>query len=644
MPLLSDRENIIVMADEAHRSQYGLTAHIETKDGEARTVYGYAKHLRDAIPKASYIGFTGTPIDTDDRSTLAVFGKYIDIYDIEQSVKDHATVPIFYESRLIDLDINKDTRAGIDTEFEALTEGEELSRKDELAAKWTQLEAIVGNKKRVAHIAKDIVEHFENRLEALDGKGMIVSMSRRICVELYDAIIALRPDWHSDDDTKGFLKVIMTGSASDPVDWQQHIRTKERRKQLAKFVRKADTPIKLVIVRDMWLTGFDAPSMHTMYLDKPMKGHNLMQAIARVNRVYGDKPGGLIVDYLGVAGALRDALQTYTQSGGEGKPTFDISEAIALMKEKLEIVRAQFHGFDYSQYFNLGAGDQMQTILDAQEHILSKEDGEKRLNQYVTELGKVFALAMPSTEAVAVREEVAFFQAIKARLAKVTGKSMSDKDYENAIRQIVDKAIAPAGVVDIFSAAGLEKPQLDLLSDEFMAEIRGMKRKHLALEALKQILNDEIKTKFSSNVVKQRAFSEMLMNALKKYKNKSIEAAQVIEELIAIAKEMKADLDQNTVLDMTNDEVAFYDALVMNGSAREVLGDDQLRDLARVLVKRVRNTISIDWSIRDSARARLRVEVKKLLREYGYPPDAEMIATELVLEQTERFVETGGTE
>jgi type I restriction enzyme R subunit len=640
MPLLSNRENIIVIADEAHRSQYGFTAHIEMKDGEAHTVYGYAKHLHDALPSASYIGFTGTPIDLDDRSTLAVFGDYIDIYDIEQSVKDHATVPIYYESRLVDLDINKDMKSKIDEDFEMLTEGEELNRRDELAAKWTQLEAIVGNEKRVAHIAKDIVEHFENRLEALDGKGIIVCMSRRICVELYDAIIALRPQWHSDDDNQGFLKVIMTGSASDPVEWQQHIRTKDRRKVLAKIVRKAETPVKLVIVRDMWLTGFDAPSLHTMYLDKPMKGHNLMQAIARVNRVHGDKPGGLIVDYLGVAGALRDALQTYTQSGGEGKPTFDISAAILALKEKLEIVRALFHGFDYSNYFTLGAREQMQMILDAQEHILSKEDGEERLAQYVTELGKAFALAASSNEAITVREEVAFFQAIKARLAKVTGKSMSDKDYEKAIRQIVDKAIAPAGIVDIFAAAGLEKPQLDLLSEEFMAEIRGMKRKNLALEALKQILNDEVKKRFSSNVVKQRAFSDMLFVALKKYKNKSIEAAQVIEELIAIAKEMKVDLVENAALDMTDDEVAFYDALVINGSAREVLGDEKLRDLARVLVKRVRNTITIDWSIRDSARARLRVEVKKLLREYGYPPDAEKIATELVLEQTERFVET----
>ena len=638
MPLLSDRENIIVMADEAHRSQYGLTAHIETKDGEAHTVYGYAKHLRDAIPNASYIGFTGTPIDKDDRSTLAVFGNYIDIYDIEQSVKDKATVPIYYESRLIDLAIDQGMATQIDTDFEALTEGEELNHKDALAAKWTQLEAIVGNEKRVAHIAKDIVEHFEGRLEVLDGKGMIVCMSRRICVELYDAVVALRPQWHNEDDTQGFLKVIMTGSASDPVEWQQHIRTKDRRKNLAKFVRKPNTPVKLVIVRDMWLTGFDAPSMHTMYLDKPMKGHNLMQAIARVNRVFGDKPGGLVVDYLGVAGALRDALQTYTQSGGEGKPTFDIAEAIAAMKEKLEIVRALFHGFDYLSYFKRGAGEQMQMILDAQEHILLKEDGEQRLTQYVTELGKAFALAMPCAEAIAVREEIAFFQAIKARLAKVTGKSMSDKDYEHAIRQIVDKAIAPAGVVDIFTAAGLEKPQLDLLSDEFMAEIRGMQRKHLALEALKQILNDEIKARFSTNVVKQRRFSEMLIAALKKYKNKSIEAAQVIEELIAIAKDMKIDLEHNAALDMSDDEVAFYDALVMNGSAREVLGDDKLRDLARVLVKRVRNTITIDWSIRESARARLRVEVKKLLREYGYPPDAEKIATELVIEQTERFV------
>jgi type I restriction enzyme R subunit len=377
-----------------------------------------------------------------------------------------------------------------------------------------------------------------------------------------------------------------------------------------------------------------------MYLDKPMKGHNLMQAIARVNRIYKDKPGGLIVDYLGVAAALRDALRTYTQSGGEGTPTLDIAEAIAVMKEKLEIVRAIFHGFEYRTYLTIGAGLQMQMILDAQEHILSKEDGEERFMQYVLQLGKTFALAMPSNEAISIREEVAFFQAVNARLAKVSGKKMSDKNYEGAIRQIVDRAIAPAGVMDIFAAAGLDKPQLDLLSDEFMAEIRGMKRKNLALEALKQILNSEIHVRFSANIVKQRKFSDMLFATLKKYKNKSIEAAQVIEDLISIAKEMQIDLDYDRALDMNGDEVAFYDALAMNGSAREVLGDDKLRDLARVLVKRVRSNISVDWSIRDSARARLRIEVKKLLRDYGYPPDAEKIATELVLEQTERFVMT----
>ena len=389
----------------------------------------------------------------------------------------------------------------------------------------------------------------------------------------------------------------------------------------------------------MWLTGFDAPSMHTMYLDKPMKGHNLMQAIARVNRVFGDKPGGLVVDYLGVAGALRQALQTYTQSGGEGNPTQDISTAVLLVKEKLEIVRALFHGIDYVTYANSSAREQMQMILDAQELALSMEDGERRVTQYVTELGQVFALAMPDPQVLPYRAEIAFFQAVKARLAKVTGNKMTDKNYDNAIRQIVDSAIAPAGVVDIFAAAGLDKPSLDLLSDDFMAEIRGMKRKNLALEALKQILTGEIKVRFASNVVKQRQFSELLMQAVKKYKNKSIEAAQVIEELIFIAKDMKNDALQNEQLDMTSDEIAFYDALISNSSAKEVLGDAKLRDLARVLVQRVRNTISIDWSIRDSARARLRVEVKRLLREYGYPPDAEQIATELVLEQTERFVE-----
>ena len=623
-PLLSDRHNIIVVADEAHRSQYNF-------------IDGFAKHIRDALPNASFIGFTGTPIQSNDRSTAAVFGSYIDVYDIEQAVKDGATVPIYYESRLIELEIDNATRETIDAEFEALTEGEELSRQDELKVRWAQAEAVIGNTKRIERIAEDIVEHFENRLTAMDGKGMIVSLSRRIAIDLYNAIIHLRPDWHSESDKEGFIKVVMTGSASDPLEWQQHIRNKERRKKLAEHMKKADSPMKLVIVCDMWLTGFDVPSLHTMYLDKPMKGHNLMQAIARINRVYKDKPGGLVVDYLGVASALREALQTYTLSGGKGMPTLDQNEAVAVMNEKFEIVQQLFYGFDYTRYFDAPTSTQLQIILDAQEFILGLEDGEKRLRQYALELSKAFALSVPHEDALAIREDLAFFQAVNTRLNKLTEKGKSDEDYGLAIRQIVDKAIAPAGVVDIFAAAGLDRPNLSVLSEEFLAEIKGMERKNLAIEALQKLLNDEVKTRFATNAVKARSFAEMLEKALQRYKNNAIEAAQVIEELIGIAREMKAAESVGQQFGLSSDEVAFYDALVANGTAQSILGDDKLRELARMLVQRVRSNVTVDWTIRESARARLRIEVKRLLKEYGYPPDQEKLATDLVLEQASLF-------
>jgi type I restriction enzyme, R subunit len=623
-PLLSQRHNIIVMADEAHRSQYNF-------------IDGFAKHIRDALPNASFIGFTGTPIEHADKSTPAVFGNYIDVYDIEQAVKDGATVPIYYESRLVELDIDAGMRETIDQEFEELTEGEELGRQEELKAKWAQAEAIVGNGKRIERIASDIVEHFENRLSVMDGKGIIVTMSRRIAIELHDAIIHLRPDWYDEDDSLGFIKVVMTGSATDPLEWQKHIRNKERRKKLAEQMKKTDTPFRLVIVCDMWLTGFDAPSLHTMYLDKPMKGHNLMQAIARINRVYKDKPGGLVVDYLGVAAALREALQTYTVSGGKGRPTLDQADAVAVMKEKLEIMQQLFHGFDYRPFFRGDTGKQMQIILDAQEFVLAQDEGEKRLKQHVLELSKAFALAVPHDDALAIREDVAFFQAVKARLSKIGEKGRSDEDYGLAIRQIVDRAIAPAGVVDIFAAAGLERPNLSILSEEFLAEIRGMERKNLAVEALQRLLNDEVRARFAANAVKARSFADMLENALLKYKNKTIEAAQVIEELIAMAREMREAEAEAAELGLSADEVAFYDALAANGSAREVMGDDQLRDLARLLVERVRKNVTVDWTVRESARARLRVEVKRLLAQYGYPPDQAKVATDLVLEQASLF-------
>lgn len=623
-PLLSDRENIIVIADEAHRSQYNF-------------ISGFAKHIRDALPNASFIGFTGTPIEADDRSTPAVFGNYLDIYDIEQAVKDHATVPIYYESRLVELDIKEDTRDQIDKEFDELMEGEELGRQEELKARWAHAEAIVGNAKRIERIASDVVGHFENRLCALEGKGMIVTMSRRIAVDLYNAIIALRPGWAGESDKEGFIKVIMTGSASDPLDWQQHIRNKERRRELAESFKDPSSSTKLVIVCDMWLTGFDAPSLHTMYLDKPLKGHNLMQAIARINRVYQDKPGGLVVDYLGVAAALREALLVYTVSGGKGRPTHDQGDAVMAMKEKIEQLRDMFHEFPYRRYFTASPSQQLQTLLDAQEFVLSQDEGEKSFKQYVLELSKAFALAVPHAEALAIREEVAFFQAVRARLGKVTEKGKSDEDFSLAIKQIVDRAIAPAGVVDIFQASGIDRPDISILSNEFLAEIRGMERKNLVAEALKGLLEGEIKAKFSKNAVKTSLFSEMLEKAIARYRNNAIEAAQVIEELIQVAKEMKASELEAQDLGLSPDEIAFYDALARSESAKAVLGDDKLRELARVLVTRVRNNVTIDWTIRESARAKLRVEVRRLLREYGYPPDQEKMATDGVLEQASLF-------
>ena len=624
-PLLSERHNIVVMADEAHRSQYNF-------------IDGFAKHIRQALPNASFIGFTGTPIENDDKSTPAVFGNYIDVYDIEQAVQDGATVPIYYESRLVELDVDKKMRDQIDHEIDDLLEAEELDKQEEYKTRNAQLEAVVGNTKRIERIASDIVEHFENRLETIDGKGMIVVMSRRIAIDLYNAIIDIRPDWHSDNDDEGFVKVVMTGQASDPLEWQKHIRNKERRNKLAERMKKSESDLKLVIVCDMWLTGFDVPSMHTMYLDKPMKGHNLMQAIARINRVYKDKPGGLVVDYLGIAAALREALNTYTESGGEGRPTLDQREAVAVMQEKFEILQGMFDCFDYERYFSVDTGQQMQILLDAQEYILGLDEGEKRLKQHVLELAKAFALSVPHPEALQIRDHVAFFQAVKARLAKMSEKKgMTAEDYNSAIRQIVDKAIAPAGVVDIFAAAGLERPNLSILSEEFLAEIRGMDRKNLAIEALQRLLSDEVKTRFSTNAVKARSFAEMLEATLQKYKNNSIEAAKVIEELIDIARQVRDSNQEAEALGLSDDEVAFYDALVQNGSARKVMGDDQLRKLAALLVQRVRANVTVDWTLRESAQARLRVEVKRLLREYGYPPDEAKVATELVLEQASLF-------
>ena len=637
LPVLTDRRNVIVMADEAHRSQYGMKARI--RESDAQLVYGYAKYMRDALPAASYIGFTGTPIESDDKSTPAVFGDYVDVYDVKQAVDDGATVPIYYESRLVDLNMDEDTKRWLDQEVDELLEGEETNRQDKLKTEYAQKEAIVGNAERLNVIALDIIQHFEQRQESLEGKGMVVTMSRGIAAELYEKIVAYRPDWHSDDDKDGKVKVIITGSASDAEYLQPHIRNKQRIKEIEKRIKNPHDKLEMVIVCDMWLTGFDVPNMHTMYLDKPLKGHNLMQAIARVNRVFPGKTGGLVVDYLGVAGALRDAMADYTQSGGEGAPQLDVEEAVAQMKMRYEIVRDMFGHFDYRRYFDASTHDKLQIILDAEEYILGIPDGEKRIRQHVLELSKAYALAMPHPEALAVREDVAFFQAIKSRIEKIAdrGQVVTDEEYRSALKQIVDSAIAPVGVVDVFEAAGLEKPEISVLSDEFFAEIRNMERKNLAIAALQKLLKDEVRVKFARNAVKDAKFSEMLHSALTRYRNGTIEAAQVIEELIAIGQNVRQAVEEGHIEGMSEDEIIFYDALVDNGSAKEVMGDDQLRAIAKVLVEQVRNDATIDWKHRKKVQAKLRVNVKKTLARYGYPPDQQAIATDMVLEQAKRY-------
>jgi type I restriction enzyme R subunit len=639
--LLSERKNIVVIADEAHRSQYGFGAKTLIKNGEAFTKYGFAKYLRDALPNASFVGFTGTPIEKEDASTPAVFGNYIDVYDIEQAVEDGATVRIYYESRLAKVHLKAEEKEKLDAEVEQITENEESTAKEKAKAKWTQLEAIVGHKERLKAVAEDVVKHFEIRQEAFEGKGMIVAMSRRIAVELYEEIVKIRPDWHDTDKKKGAIKVIMTSSSSDPESWQLHNTTKQERKELGERLKDPSDPLQLVIVRDMWLTGFDAPCLHTMYVDKPMRGHNLMQAIARVNRVYKDKPGGLIVDYIGIASDLKQALATYTESGGQGAPALDQSEAIAAMMEKYEIVVQMFNGFDYKRYFSASTKDKMTIILEAQEHILGLEDGKNRFTKQVGLLSKTFALSVPSLPAMDIKDELGFFQAVKARLTKFepTGSGKSDTEIETAIRQIVDRAVVVDGVIDIFDAAGIKKPDISILSDDFLDEIRDMKRKNLALELLKKILDDEIKTRTKKNFIQSKKLSDMLDAAIKKYQNNLLTAAQVIEELINIAKEIKASDERGEDLGLTEDEIAFYDALVINGSAKEVLGDDTLRELARILVQKVKANTAIDWTIKESVQAKLRVIVKRILRQYGYPPDKQKLATENILKQAELFAD-----
>ena len=628
-PLLSPRWNIVVIADEAHRSQYDF-------------IDGYARYMREALPNASFIGFTGTPIELTDKNTRAVFGDYISVYDIERAVKDKATVPIYYESRLVRLELDQDIKPFLDDEFNDVTEGEEVEHREKLKTKWAQLEALVGTDKRMILIADDLVKHFENRAEAMlnltgnEGKAMIVCMSRRICVDLYRTITTVRPEWHHGDDEKGAIKIVMTGSASDPQDWQPHIRSKQRREQLAKRFKDPNDHFRLVIVRDMWLTGFDAPCLHTMYVDKPMRGHGLMQAIARVNRVFRNKPGGLVVDYLGLADQLKYALANYTESGGRGDTAIDQEQAVSAMIERYEVCRGLFHGFNWSNWKYGRAQEKLSLLPAAQEHILAQVDGKDRLVKAVNELSRAFALSVPHERAMAVRDDVAFFQAVKSVLGKERPPGQrSPEEIELAIRQIVSRAVSSDEVLDIFSAAGLKRPDISILSDEFLAEVHGMPHRNLAVEMLRKLLEGEIKSRSQKNVVQARSFAELLENAIRKYKNRAVETAQVIEELIALAKDMRRAGQRGEKLGLTEDEVAFYDALEVNDSAVAVLGDETLRLIAQELVKAVKSNIKIDWAVRETVRAQMRVIVKRILRKHGYPPDKQEKATQTVIRQAE---------
>ncbi|MCM5527235.1 type I restriction endonuclease subunit R [Parasegetibacter sp. NRK P23] len=624
-PKLSDRRNIVVIADEAHRSQYDF-------------IDGYARHMRDALPNASFIGFTGTPIEKEDKNTQAIFGEYVDIYDIQQAVEDGATVRIFYENRLAKIELDPEEQEIIDQRIEEVTEEDELTERQQRFAKWTQQEAIVGSDKRLKQVAADLVKHYEQRSEGFDGKGMIVCMSRRICVALHSEIIKIRPEWYSGDDDKGAIKVIMTGSSSDPLDWQEHIRNKPRRKSIGDRLKDPKDELKLVIVRDMWLTGFDAPCLHTLYVDKPMTGHNLMQAIARVNRVFKDKEGGLIVDYLGIAQDLKKALSVYTSSGGKGKIEFDQEEAVAKMEELYEIVVAIFHGFDYKRFFGLQPREKLTFLLDATDFILGLDKGQERFSTNVSNLSKAFAISVPHPKALAIRDDLSFFQAIKARITKLreSKKKRTDEEVETAIRQIISDALISTEVVDIFQAAGLQNPEisgLNILSDEFMAELKNMPRKNLALELLRRLLNDEIKQRSSRNIVQSKKFSELLLEAIKRYQNNALTAAEIIEELIRLAKAIKEADKRGENLNLDFRELAFYDALEVSDSAVQVLGDEILKTIARELVISVNNSVTIDWDKKESVQAKMRVMIKRILKKYGYPPEKQDFAVKTILEQ-----------
>jgi type I restriction enzyme R subunit len=619
-PLLSARENIVVIADEAHRSQYEF-------------IDGFARHLRDAIPNASFIGFTGTPIEKADRSTRAVFGDEIDVYDMTQAIEDKATVKIYYESRLARLELKPEERPKIDPEFEEVTEDEEETSRERLKSKWAQLEKVVGSPERVKRLAKDIVDHYEKRLNVLEGKAMIVCMSRRICIDLHNEIVKLRPKWYDKSDEKGLVKVVITGSATDPVDWQEHIRNRPKRRALGDHFKDPSSPFKLAIVRDMWLTGFDAPSLHTMYVDKPMRGHNLIQAISRVNRVFKDKPGGLIVDYIGIGLDLKAALAEYTTKDKENVG-IEQEQAVKLMLENYDIVKDIMHGFDYKKFLKATPKEKLSLLPYALEHILKQEDGEKRFLKYVSKLSKAFALSVPSPKALELKDEVGIFQMLKVAITKKTAsKHIShDEQLDTAIKQIVSSALISDRVIDVFAAAGLGKPDISILSDEFLAEVKQMPQKNLAFETLKKLINDQINIKFKRNIIQKRSFTELLEKTVKKYHNRSLETAQLIQELIDQAKDIREVTEREKQLKLDEDEVAFYDALANNKSAVDVLGDEKLMTITRELVKIIHENTSIDWTIKETVKAKLRLLVKRVLRKYGYPPDQQRKAIDLVLE------------
>jgi type I restriction enzyme R subunit len=624
-PTLSDRRNIVVIADEAHRSQYDF-------------IDGFAKHMRDALPNASFIGFTGTPIESGDRSTPAVFGDYIDVYDIQRAVEDEVTVRIYYEGRLAKLELKADERPRIDPDFEEATEGEEVEKKEKLKTKWARLEAMVGTDNRIELVAKDLIDHVEKRLDAMEGKAMIVAMSRRICADLYAAIVKLRPSWHHDDDDKGLIKVVMTGSAADDAKLQPHIRNKQRREAMAKRFKDVSDPIKLVIVRDMWLTGFDVPCLHTMYVDKPMQGHGLMQAIARVNRVFKDKEGGLIVDYLGLADQLKKAMANYTQAGGKGQPTFDQDAAVRKMLEHFDVVKSILHGFDYSKHLAGKPAERVLLVKNAADYIIPQENGKSRYLSSVSALSRAFALSVPHEKAMALREEIGFFQTVRGTLIKTTLTEEEQKNPEvvdSAVRQIVSRSVASDEVIDIFSVAGLGRPDISILSDEFLEEVRRLPQKNLAIEALRKLLNDQLKTQSKKNLVQSRLFSDMLQKTIQKYQNRSLDTAEIIAELVNLAKNMREAQSRGDKLKMSDEEIAFYDALEVNDSAVKVLGDGTLRQIALELVDAVRKNASIDWTVKESVRAKMRAIVKRILRAHGYPPDKQEQATLTVLAQAE---------